>query len=105
MLSYAAFPFFAFLLVLSPAAGANETVKTWAAKLLSDRPSEWRIAQAYLAHAGARALPTLAKLADGPGAAPKQRLKETLSLMLRNAAGPESIRKYPKLWALGEPEL
>ena len=92
------------LLVAVPTAGADETVKAWAAKLQSDKPSEWRVAQAQLAHAGADSLPELAKLADGAGDALKKRLKETLSLMLRNAAGPEPIRKHPKLWALGEPE-
>ncbi|OAI54778.1 hypothetical protein AYO44_14195 [Planctomycetaceae bacterium SCGC AG-212-F19] len=88
-----------------PTAEAGETVKTWGAKLQSDRPSEWRVAQAYLAHAGIEAVPELEKLADGADGAMQRRLKETLSLMLRNTAGPESIRKRPKLWALGEPEL
>jgi hypothetical protein len=92
------------LLVAGPVA-ADDTVKTWAAKLQSDKPSEWRVAQAQLAHAGADALPELAKLADGANEALKKRLKETLSLMLRNAAGPEAIRKHPRLWALGEAEL
>lgn len=83
----------------------DKAVKAWAAKLRSDKPSEWRVAQAYLAHAGAAALPDLEKLADGADEALKQRLKETVSLMLRNTTGPEPIRKHPKLWALGEPEL
>lgn len=93
------------LLAVTPGVGAEEPVKTWATKLRSEKPSEWRIAQAYLAHAGAEALPVLAELADGADAGLKQRLKETLGLMLRNAVGPEPVRKHPKLWALGEPEL
>jgi hypothetical protein len=92
------------LLALAPAAGADE-VKAWAAKLRSDKPSEWRVAQAQLAHAGDQTLPELAKLADGADEAMKQRLKETVSLMLRNTTGPEAVRKHPKLWALGEGEL
>lgn len=93
------------LLVVAPGIRADEPVKTWAAKLRSDKPSEWRVAQAYLARAGVEALPPLAELADAANDAMRQRLKETVGLMLRNAAGPEPIRKHPKLWALGEPEL
>jgi hypothetical protein len=93
------------LLAVAPAVRADEPVKTWAAKLRSDKPSEWRVAQAYLARAGADALPELATLADGADAGLKQRLKETLGLMLRNAAGPEPVRKRPTLWALGAAEL
>jgi hypothetical protein len=99
-----AFAVLSLLLVVSTAE-AQSMRKDWAAKLPSDKPSEWRVAQAYLAHAGAEALPELAKLADGAGETLKLRLKETLSLMLRNAAGPEPIRRHPKLWSLGEPEL
>ena len=88
----------------SPAAGF-QTSGGWTAKLRSSEPSEWRVAQAYLARQGTAALPELATLAEGADDSLKRRLHETISLMLRNAVPPEQIRDYPELWSLGEPEL
>ena len=93
------------LALLSPLPAGADDAKAWAARLSSEKPSEWRVAQAYLAHAGAAALPELERLAEGAGDPMRRRLTEAVSLTLRNAAGPDAVRKHPKLWALCEPEL
>jgi hypothetical protein len=93
------------LALLTPLPAGADDAKAWAARLSAEKPSEWRVAQAYLAHAGAAGLPELDKLADGAGEPVKQRLTEAVSLTLRNAAGPDAVRNHPKLWAVCEPEL
>lgn len=87
------------------AAEPDAAVTGWVGRLSSDRPAEWRIAQAYVARAGESSLPHLEWFAASSNRDLDARLKETISLMLRSAIGPEQLRPHRRLWRLTEEEL
>lgn len=93
------------LLPASRIAGDNVARSVWVRNLQSDLPSEFRIAQAYLARPGARPLDELDELARTRDPRLRQRLKEVVALMLLHGLDPHELRVRRHLHALPQEEF
>lgn len=91
--------------VAPAAAAAQDGPKEWLKRLGSDRPAEWRIAQAHLARLGAAALPDLAALAAKADAPLRQRVSEVVAMMLLKKVTPAQLAEHKALAELVRPEF
>jgi len=89
----------AFAITASTTSAAGEADQ-WVEKLKTDKPSEWRMAQAYLAHMGPAALAELEELADGASRRIRQRLREVVALMMAKSIQRAELEEYPRLTAI-----
>jgi len=91
--------------VAAPVAPPASDLTRWLGDLDSPRRSVYRIAAAYVAHAGPAALDSLA--ARLPGASPvlRDHVKLAVGTMLLTSVTPDDVARRPALRALGAAEL
>jgi len=104
-LLFAAFALSACAHVATPDTPPAPELSRWLGDLDSPRPSVYRIAAAYVAHAGPVALDSLA--ARLPGASPVLRahIKLAVGVMLLTSVSPEEVARRATLRALGAADL
>jgi hypothetical protein len=88
-----------------PAPSPAPELTRWIDDLDSARPSVYRIAAAYVAHAGPPALDALAARAPGADSTMRAHLGLAVGALLLTSVTPDELAKRPALTALGAAEL
>jgi hypothetical protein len=91
--------------VLAQAAPISDELLGYISRLTSPDSVEVRIAQAHIAHKGARTLPILDHTLKQADARQQQRLKELIALMLVRSVDLQEMKKYPKLLSMAETQF